>query len=162
MFPVSCKLEADFCSTSIVLIKLLPRGCFFLRGLAQRTQPEWSHWTQHLLNAWWLLTEGMSCNRTWLHSCYAPGYKWKKRIEWFDTLSLVCRELHRIVISRARWFAYLASLETCWPHRTIKVPKAGYSCDMVVCGCSSIPILGTLILSFSLFLVVFYSSIPWY
>lgn len=87
MFPVSCKPGADifFCSTSIVLIKLLPHGCFLLRGLAQRKRPEWEHWTQHLLNAWWLLTEGMSYNRTWLHSCRAPGYKWKKRIGWIGT-----------------------------------------------------------------------------
>lgn len=152
MLPVSCNPGVDFCSTSIVLIKLLPRGCFFQIGLAQRGQAEWRRRTQHLMSAQRLLTEGTSSNRTWQHSCYAHGFKWEKRIskKWTATLSLVCGEFRRIIILCPRWFVSLAFLEVFWPNRAVKVPK-GSSCSLTVCDCSSTSMSRLMSLSFSLF-----------
>lgn len=110
-----------FFSASTVLIKLLPHGCFFQTGWAQRGQPEWKCPTQHLTNAQRLLTEGMSFNRTWQLSCYARGFKWEKRIsrKWTATLSLVCGESQRIIIWCPIWFASLSFLEVFWPNRAV-------------------------------------------
>lgn len=156
MFPVSCNPRVDFCSTSIVLIKLLPHGCFFQTGLVQRGQAEWRPRTQHLMNAQRRLAEGMSYNRTWQHSCYARGFEWEKRSsrEWIATLSLVCGELHRIIILCPIWFASLSSLEVFWPNRAVKVPKGSCSCSLAVCGCSSTAMLKLMFLFISLFAVV--------